>query len=157
METRAQGGERVSETPESQTPEHPEPSAGRPPHEQRIGRWQDWAVVVLGVVTALTPLWVSVTAGAAWTMAVLGVLIALAALWSLQRPGSTISEYSHVVLGVLRRVVDLLGDRGVDGARRPGRGARRGRHPPRGRRRLTVFCSHALPRSRRRRLRVVPR
>ena len=52
-------------------------------------RWQDWAAVVIGVLTALSPL------------VVLGVLIAVAGLWSLAAPGSVASEYVHVVLGAL--------------------------------------------------------
>lgn len=64
-------------------------------------RWQDWFAVMIGVVTALSPLWLDVSTRAAWTMVVLGVLIAAAGLWSLAQPGSMTSEYAHVVLGAL--------------------------------------------------------
>jgi hypothetical protein len=65
------------------------------------GRWQDWLAVVIGAVTALSPLWLTVSHRAGWTMVVLGVLIAAAGLWSLAQPGSTTSEYAHIVLGAL--------------------------------------------------------
>ncbi|OLT20416.1 hypothetical protein BJF78_09975 [Pseudonocardia sp. CNS-139] len=64
-------------------------------------RWQDWAAVVIGVLTALSPIVVSTDATALWTLIVFGVLIALTGLWSLGSPGSVASEYVHVVLGVL--------------------------------------------------------
>ncbi|WP_214405119.1 SPW repeat protein [Pseudonocardia lacus] len=64
-------------------------------------RWQDWAVVVIGVLTALSPIVVATDTAALSTLIVFGVLIALAGLWSLGAPGSVASEYVHVVLGVL--------------------------------------------------------
>jgi hypothetical protein len=64
-------------------------------------RWQDWAAVVIGVLTALSPLVVATSAAAVWALVVLGVLIAVAGLWSLAAPGSVASEYVHVVLGAL--------------------------------------------------------
>ncbi|GGM35505.1 hypothetical protein GCM10012275_03510 [Longimycelium tulufanense] len=64
-------------------------------------RWQDWGAVVFGVYTLLSPLWLTTSTGAMWTMIVFGALLAIAGAWSLAQPGSVISEYSHVVLGVL--------------------------------------------------------
>lgn len=64
-------------------------------------RWQDWAALVIGVLTALSPIVVATNVAAIWTLIVFGVLIALAGLWSLAAPGSVASEYVHVVLGVL--------------------------------------------------------
>jgi hypothetical protein len=64
-------------------------------------RWQDWAALVIGVLTALSPLVVATSAAAVWALVVLGVLIAVAGLWSLAAPGSVASEYVHVVLGAL--------------------------------------------------------
>lgn len=64
-------------------------------------RWQDWAAVVIGVLTALSPLVVTTDAAALWTLVVFGVLIAVSGLWSLAAPGSVASEYVHVVLGAL--------------------------------------------------------
>jgi uncharacterized membrane protein HdeD (DUF308 family) len=64
-------------------------------------RWQDWAAVVIGVLTALSPIVVATDTAALWTLVVFGVLIAAAGLWSLGAPGSVASEYVHVVLGVL--------------------------------------------------------
>jgi hypothetical protein len=64
-------------------------------------RWQDWAALVIGVLTALSPLVVATNAAALWTLIVFGVLIALSGLWSLAMPGSVASEYVHLALGVL--------------------------------------------------------
>jgi uncharacterized membrane protein HdeD (DUF308 family) len=64
-------------------------------------RWQDWAAVVIGVLTALSPIVVATDTAALWTLIVFGVLIAAAGLWSLAQPGSVASEYVHAVLGVL--------------------------------------------------------
>jgi hypothetical protein len=64
-------------------------------------RWQDWAVVVIGVLTALTPVVAATSTAALWTLVVFGVLVAATGLWSLAQPGSAVSEYVHVALGVL--------------------------------------------------------
>jgi SPW repeat len=64
-------------------------------------RWQDWTALVIGVLTALSPIVVTTTTGALWSLIVFGVLIAAGALWSLAQPGSVASEYVHAVLGVL--------------------------------------------------------
>ena len=69
--------------------------------ERSWTRWQDWAALVIGVLTALSPLVTTTDAAAAWTLVVLGVLVAATALWSLGAPGSVASEYVHGVLGVL--------------------------------------------------------
>lgn len=64
-------------------------------------RWQDWAEVVIGVVAALSPLWVSTSTGAMWTMVVLGALIAVDGLLSLAMPGMVYTEWIQMVLGAL--------------------------------------------------------
>jgi len=64
-------------------------------------RWQDWAALAIGVLTALSPLVVATSTRATWALVVLGALIAVAALWSLAAPGSVASEYVHVAFGVL--------------------------------------------------------
>ena len=64
-------------------------------------RWQDWVAAVLGAYTALSPIWTATDQVATSTLVVFGVLILLAALWSLAQPGAVVSEYGHVVLGVL--------------------------------------------------------
>ena len=64
-------------------------------------RWQDWAALVIGVLTALSPFAVSTDTTALWTLIIFGVLVAATALWSLAQPGSVASEYVHGVLGVL--------------------------------------------------------
>ena len=64
-------------------------------------RPHDWAEVVLGVVAALTPLWMDTSAAALWILVVLGALVALDGLVSLARPGLIYGEGIQVVLGVL--------------------------------------------------------
>ena len=64
-------------------------------------RWQDWTALVVGVLTALSPIVVATSTAALWTLIVFGVLIAATALWSLAQPGSVASEYVHAVLGAL--------------------------------------------------------
>jgi uncharacterized membrane protein HdeD (DUF308 family) len=64
-------------------------------------RPHDWAEVVIGVVAALSPLWLSTDSTAMWTMIVLGVLIALDGLVSLAMPGMVYGEGIQIALGVL--------------------------------------------------------
>jgi ABC-type molybdate transport system permease subunit len=64
-------------------------------------RWQDWTALVVGVLTALSPIVVSTDMAALWTLIVFGVVIAGTAAWSLAQPDSVASEYVHAVLGVL--------------------------------------------------------
>ncbi|MHA6784583.1 SPW repeat domain-containing protein [Pseudonocardia saturnea] len=64
-------------------------------------RWQDWAALVIGVLTALAPIVVATSTAALWTLIVFGVLVAASGLWSLAQPDSAVSEYVHVALGVL--------------------------------------------------------
>jgi len=64
-------------------------------------RPHDWAEVVIGVVAALSPLWLSTDTTAMWTMVVLGALIALDGLASLAMPGMVYGEGVQIALGVL--------------------------------------------------------
>ncbi len=64
-------------------------------------RWQDWVVLVAGAYAALAPIWTDTDTRATWTMVVLGVVTAATALWSLAMPEDRISEYGHVLMGVL--------------------------------------------------------
>ncbi|WP_328443944.1 SPW repeat domain-containing protein [Amycolatopsis sp. NBC_00438] len=64
-------------------------------------RPHDWAEVVIGVVAALSPLWLSTDATVMWTMVVLGALIALDGLVSLAKPGLVYGEGIQIALGVL--------------------------------------------------------
>ena len=61
----------------------------------------DWAEVVLGVVAALSTIWMDTNSAAMWTMIVLGVLVALDGLASLAVPGQVYGEGIQIVLGVL--------------------------------------------------------
>jgi uncharacterized membrane protein HdeD (DUF308 family) len=64
-------------------------------------RPHDWAEVVIGVVAALSPLWLSTDTTTMWTMVVLGALIALDGLVSLAMPGMVYGEGIQIALGVL--------------------------------------------------------
>jgi uncharacterized membrane protein HdeD (DUF308 family) len=56
---------------------------------------------VLGVVAALSTIWMDTDNAAMWTMIVLGVLVALDGLASLAAPGQVYGEGIQIVLGVL--------------------------------------------------------
>lgn len=71
------------------------------PSSRAWTRPHDWVEVVLGVVAALSFLWVDTDSKAMWTMIVLGALIALDGLLSLAMPGLVYGEGVQVVLGVL--------------------------------------------------------
>lgn len=64
-------------------------------------RPHDWAEVVLGVVLALSVLWMDTNNAAMWTMIVLGALIAVDGLASLAMPGMVYGEGIQIVLGAL--------------------------------------------------------
>ena len=64
-------------------------------------RPHDWAEVVIGVVAALSPLWLSTDTTAMWTMVVLGALFVLVGLVSLAMPGMVYGEGIQIALGVL--------------------------------------------------------
>ncbi|RDI51886.1 SPW repeat domain-containing protein [Nocardia mexicana] len=64
-------------------------------------RAQDFVAVVLGVFTALSPIWVDTSTRAMWTLIVLGALIALSGLAQLARPAMSNLDYAMGVFGVL--------------------------------------------------------
>jgi SPW repeat len=70
-------------------------------------RWQDWAIVILGIVLFITPLTVpfisggTATAPAAYTAYVMGVLFVGLALYMLANPAKLLGEWIEMVLGVL--------------------------------------------------------
>ena len=64
-------------------------------------RPHDWAEVVLGVVAALSPLWIDTNSTAMWTLIVLGALVALDGLASLAMPSMVYTEGIQIVLGAL--------------------------------------------------------
>lgn len=61
-------------------------------------RAQDVTAVVLGAITALTPLWFDTNDAAAWSLIVLGVLIAASGLAQIVSPNLSVTD---VVMGVL--------------------------------------------------------
>ncbi len=69
--------------------------------------WQDWVIVVLGVLLYITPLTVpfvfggAATATATCTAHVMGVLIAAVGLYLLAKPANVMGEWIQVLLGAL--------------------------------------------------------
>jgi len=83
-------------------------------------RWQDWVIVVLGVLLFITPLGTPfvfggvATASAAYTAYAMGVLIAAIGLFLLANPAKVVGEWIEVLLGVVLVVSPfLLGFSGV--------------------------------------------
>ncbi|WP_330250541.1 SPW repeat protein [Nocardia sp. NBC_00565] len=64
-------------------------------------RAQDLLAVVLGIFTALSPLWVDTNDNGMWSLIVLGVLIALTGLAQMYRPALTAADYAMGVFGAL--------------------------------------------------------
>ena len=66
-------------------------------------RWQDWALVIIGVLLFIAPFAFGATAmtTAAWTAYIGGVLLVIFGLVSLANPMQHTSEWIEVVLGVL--------------------------------------------------------
>ena len=64
-------------------------------------RAQDGLVVVLGAIAALSTLWVATNDNAFWALIVLGVLIALTGLAHIYRSAMANLEYALVLFGAL--------------------------------------------------------
>jgi hypothetical protein len=83
-------------------------------------RWQDWVIVVLGVLLFIAPLGTPfafggvATASAAYTAYAMGVLIAAIGLFLLANPAKVVGEWIEVLLGAVLVVSPfLLGFSGV--------------------------------------------
>jgi hypothetical protein len=70
---------------------------------QKWHRWQDWAIVVLGVILFLTPFAFRATSmmAAAWAAYVGGVLLVILGVLDLSDPTNPAGEWATGVLGVL--------------------------------------------------------
>lgn len=66
-------------------------------------RWQDWAVVILGVLLFIAPFAFGATAmtTAAWTAYIGGALLVIFGLVSLANPTARFSEWIDGIVGVL--------------------------------------------------------
>lgn len=64
-------------------------------------RAQDLLAVVLGIFTALSPIWLDTSTRATWTMVVLGVLIALTGLAQMAQPSMSMADYGMALFGAL--------------------------------------------------------
>jgi hypothetical protein len=76
--------------------------------------WQDWVIVVLGVLLFIAPLGTPfvfggvATATAAYTAYAIGVLIAAIGLFLLANPAKVVGEWIEVLLGVVLVVSPFL-------------------------------------------------
>ena len=77
-------------------------------------KWQDWSTLALGAIFFFTPLvfgalntpqcslgsttWFS--APSSWDAWIVGILLVAVSLWALARPGSGVTEWVRIVLGV---------------------------------------------------------
>jgi hypothetical protein len=64
-------------------------------------RAQDVTAVVLGVITALTPIWVDTNDAATWSLIVLGLLIAGSGLAQMLSPDMSMTDIAMGVFGFL--------------------------------------------------------
>lgn len=64
-------------------------------------RAQDFLAVVLGIFTALSPLWVDTNDNGMWSLIILGVLIALTGLAQMYRPAMAAADYAMGLFGAL--------------------------------------------------------
>ena len=66
-------------------------------------RLQDWGMLIAGLYAAVSPIWVNTTGerDAFWALIVLGVLLAVTALFSLSMPGIVVTEWLTVGFGVV--------------------------------------------------------
>ena len=66
-------------------------------------RWQDWAIVVLGVILFITPFVFGATSmqSAAYTAWIIGVLLVVVGLYCLSSPQNVGVEWVQLILGVL--------------------------------------------------------
>lgn len=72
-------------------------------------RWQDWAVVAVGLYVALSVLWTTQAGTSMPILITLGVLLAAAGVWSLAMPGLVTMEWIHVAIGVLLVISPWVG------------------------------------------------
>jgi SPW repeat len=66
-------------------------------------RWQDWAIVIIGILLFIAPFVFGATVGStvAWTAYVGGVLLFIGGLWSLSSPPTRFTHWAEVVIGIL--------------------------------------------------------
>ncbi|MEU0504414.1 SPW repeat protein [Nocardia sp. NPDC005998] len=80
-------------------------------------RAQDFLAVVLGIFTALSPLWVNTNDNGMWSLIVLGVLIALTGLTQMYRATLAAADYAMGLFGALLFIspwaMDYTGYRGA--------------------------------------------
>lgn len=72
-------------------------------------RWEDWVAIAVGLVAALSPIWMERQGASVIWMVVLGVLLIASGLVNLAAPGLVATEYVQLALGVLLFIAPWFG------------------------------------------------
>jgi hypothetical protein len=76
---------------------------------KRWTRWEDWVAVAVGLVAALSTIWMEREGASMVWMIVLGVLLIASGVVNLAMPGLVASEYVQLGLGVLLFLAPWIG------------------------------------------------
>ncbi|HEX6365394.1 MAG TPA: SPW repeat protein [Agromyces sp.] len=72
-------------------------------------RWEDWVAVAIGVIVALSALFMPAMGASVAIMVTLGVLLIVSGLVNLWRPGMVAMEYVQGALGLLLIISPWVG------------------------------------------------
>ena len=72
-------------------------------------RWEDWAAVAVGLVVALSGIFMAPEGASMVWMLVLGILLVASGLVNLAMPGLVATEYVQLGLGVLLFIAPWIG------------------------------------------------
>lgn len=76
---------------------------------KRWTRWEDWVAVAVGLVAALSTIWMEREGASMVWMIVLGVLLIASGVVNLAMPGLVATEYVQLGLGVLLFLAPWIG------------------------------------------------
>jgi hypothetical protein len=72
-------------------------------------RWEDWVAVVVGVVVALSTIWMTAMGASVALMLILGILLIASGVVNLARPGMVAMEWVQGALGILLFISPWVG------------------------------------------------
>ncbi len=72
-------------------------------------RWEDWVAVAVGLVVAISAMFMAPMGASLTTMVTLGVLLIVSGLVNLWRPGMVAMEYVQGALGILLIISPWVG------------------------------------------------
>lgn len=72
-------------------------------------RWEDWVAVAIGVIVALSGLFMAPVGASVALMVTLGVLLIISGVVNLWRPGVVAMEYVQGALGILLIIAPWVG------------------------------------------------